>query len=116
MSIEELSTLPDGLVIFVRKDCPTCVEIESVLRQLSKSDLVLTVYSDDPGFPARVSTVKHDRDLLVFRKNEVDDVPTLIHVVDGRAVARTVGWERRSWEALTGTDDLGLDLPDWRPG
>ena len=31
-------------------------------------------------------------------------------------MTRTVGWERKSWEALTGIDNLGTDLPDWRPG
>ena len=34
-------------------------------------------------------------------------VPTLMAVVDGREMARTVGWDRRSWEALSGADDLG---------
>ena len=31
MSAETTPSLPDGLVAFVKRDCPTCVEIEPVL-------------------------------------------------------------------------------------
>lgn len=117
MPLEDLPPLPDGLIIFVKKDCPTCLEIEPVFSQLSKSGMPLTVYSqDDPGFPSGVSAVDYDSDLRVSWTHEIETVPTLIHVVGGREMARTVGWERRSWEVLTGIDNLGTNLPDWRPG
>jgi len=117
MPSEDLPPLPDGLIIFVKKDCPTCIEIEPVFGQLSKSDMPLTVYSqDDPDFPSGVTAVDYDSDLRVSWTHGIETVPTLIHVVEGREMARTVGWERRSWEALTGIDNLGTNLPDWRPG
>ena len=31
-------------------------------------------------------------------------------------MARTVGWSRADWEALSGVPGLGKDLPDMRPG
>jgi thiol-disulfide isomerase/thioredoxin len=117
MPSEDLPPLPDGLIIFVKKDCPTCLEIEPVFDQLSKSFMPLTVYcQDDPDFPSGVTTVDYDSDLRVSWTHGIETVPTLIHVVGGREMTRTVGWERKSWEALTGIDNLGTDLPDWRPG
>ena len=43
-------------------------------------------------------------------------MPTLIQVVDGVEIERTVGWPRDQWEALTGVTGLGEDLPVMRPG
>jgi hypothetical protein len=108
--------LPDGLVVVVKRDCPTCVTVVSVLSQLTTGPLPLTVYTqDDPGFPPGVA-VRHDADLAVSWHHEIDTVPTLLRVEDGEEVGRTVGWSRREWEALSGIGGLGPELPELRPG
>jgi hypothetical protein len=43
-------------------------------------------------------------------------VPTLLRVEDGVERARVLGWHRQEWRDLTGFDDLGAGLPEWRPG
>jgi thiol-disulfide isomerase/thioredoxin len=107
--------LPDGWVAVVKRDCPTCVLVEPVLAQLHAAG-PLTVYSqDDVTFPAGVRVVD-DRELEVSWRLKVETVPTLIRVEDGAEVARTVGWLREQWEALTGVSGLGSELPDFRPG
>src|SRR5438309_1161346 len=41
--------LPDGIVAFVKADCPTCATVEPVFRQLAGAGVPLTVYSqEDP--------------------------------------------------------------------
>jgi hypothetical protein len=107
--------LPDGWVAVVKRDCPTCVLVEPVLQQLAGAG-TLTVYSqDDPSFPAGVQVVD-DRELEVSWRLQVETVPTLLRVEDGREVARVQGWLREQWEALTGVRDLAPDLPEFQPG
>jgi hypothetical protein len=107
--------LPDGWVAVVKRDCPTCVLVEPVLQQLAGAG-TLTVYSqDDPSFPAGVQVVD-DRELEVSWQLQVETVPTLLRVEDGREVARVQGWLREQWEALTGVRDLAPDLPEFQPG
>ena len=48
--------------------------------------------------------------------HDIETVPTLIRVVDGVEVERTIGWSRPAWEELTGMVGLGVDLPVMRPG
>ncbi len=108
--------LPDGLVAFVKRDCPTCEEIEGVLADLSARSRITVYTQDDPTFPGGVEGVVDDTALEMSWHHEIETVPTLIHVTAGREMARTVGWDRASWEAMTGVDDLGLDVADWRPG
>ncbi len=107
--------LPDGHVIVVKRDCATCQMVVPVLHRLS-GEIDLTVYTqDDPGFPEGI-TVRHDNDLAVSWHHDIETVPTLIRVVDGVEVERTVGWSRDDWRRITGVDDLGEDLPVMRPG
>ncbi len=107
--------LPSGVIAVVKRGCPTCALVEPVLESLDRS-LSLTVYcQDDPAFPQSLSTLD-DTHLEFSWNNEIETVPTLLHVVDGREVARTVGWHRGEWESLTGVSNLGLDLPEMRPG
>ena len=106
--------LPDGIVAVVKRDCPTCVLVEPVLQGLAGDGL--TVYTqDDPAFPAGMGPVD-DTDLSVSYHWDIETVPTLLRIADGTEVERIVGWEREAWEAFTGVDGLGPDLPDWRPG
>lgn len=108
--------LPDGLVAVVKKDCPTCVLVAPVLEDLaSRADLTV-ITQDDPGFPTAADWVVHDEDLALSWHHDIETVPTLLKVSGGRAAELTVGWSRDEWEAFTGVDGLGPDLPEWRPG
>ena len=57
----------------------------------------------------------HDDDLAVSWHHDVETVPTVIRVVDGVEVDRTVGWYRPDWERVTGVADLGAGLPGDAP-
>jgi hypothetical protein len=108
--------LPDGLVIVVKHECETCRLVVPVISQLKAGAIPVTVYTqDDPSFPAGVGAI-HDADLAVSWHNDIETVPTVIKVENGREVARTIGWVRDEWHAITGRSDLGLDLPAFRPG
>jgi hypothetical protein len=107
--------LPEGLVAFVKRECPTCTLVAPVLADLAKRQ-DLTVYcQDDPSFPPGLVPVD-DRSLEMSWHHAIDSVPTLIRVRDGVESARVLGWHRGEWQALTGCDELGAGLPDWRPG
>ena len=107
--------LPDGLVAIVKRDCETCRMVVPVLRQLA-SERSLTVYTqDDPEFPGDPAAT-FDDELAISWHHEIETVPTLIRVVDGVEVGRTVGWLRPDWERLTGVATLGEGLPEFRPG
>ena len=109
--------LPEGLVAFVKRDCPTCVDVASVLGELCARGPGVTVYSqDDPLFPEAVESKHHDHDLALSWHWDVETVPTLMYVQDGKEMARTVGWSRTDWEAMTGVEELGAELPQMRPG
>lgn len=109
--------LPKGLVAFVKRDCPTCELVAPVLGQLSAGDEPLTVYTqDDPTFPESVEPLD-DTDLTVSWHHNIETVPTLIRVgADGTEEERIVGWWRDQWQAFTGNIELGMTLPEFRPG
>jgi hypothetical protein len=113
-----LPVLPDGVVVVVKRDCPTCRMIEPVLARLDGvPGVTLTVFTqDDPAFPAGVGKVVHDDDLAVSYHHQVETVPTVMRVEDGVEQQRTVGWSRDEWATVTGTPGLGPDLVDMRPG
>ncbi len=99
--------LPDGLVAVVKRDCPTCVLVEPVLRELGAA----VWCQDDPSWFGG-----DDTDLALSYWLEIETVPTLLRVEGGAETARTVGWSRERWRELTGRPDLGADLPEHRPG
>ena len=106
----------NGLVVVVKRDCPTCVMVAPVLRQLQEQ-ADLTVYSqDDPSFPEVIEGVADDRLLDASYRLDVEIVPTLVRFEDGREVERTFGWDRAAWKSLTGRNDLGAELPAFKPG
>jgi len=108
--------LPEGLVCFVKAECPTCQTVQPVLRQLRQAGLPLTVFTqDDAGFPAGVAPVD-DTALEVSYRLGIEIVPTLLRVEGGKTVERLEGWDRREWERFTGRGDLGVGLPEFRPG
>jgi thiol-disulfide isomerase/thioredoxin len=109
-------SLPDGLVAVVKEDCPTCVSVAPVLHRLRDAGLPLTVYTQDVlDFPPGLEPVD-DTALAISYRLQIEAVPTLLRVEDGREVGRVVGWSRQEWETLTGLAGLGPELPAWRPG
>ena len=109
-------TLPDGLVCFVKAECPTCQMVQPVLRQLGAARVPITIYTqDDPAFPAGVSAID-DTSLEISFGQRISIVPTLMRVEAGVPVERLEGWDRRGWERLAGVPGLGRDLPGFRAG
>ncbi len=107
--------LPDGVVAFVKRDCPTCELVAPVLAQLDAAT-ALTVYTqDDPSFPDGVDAVD-ETSLERSWHHEIEAVPTLLRVEGGRETERALGWHREEWETLTGVSGLGPELPGFRPG
>jgi hypothetical protein len=103
--------LPDGLIVVVKRDCETCQMIAPLLREFEA-----TVYTqDDPTFPADAIPI-HDTDLSFSWHNDIETVPTLMRIIDGQEMERTVGWLRSDWQRITGIDSLGDHLPTMRPG
>src|SRR3954451_14589777 len=104
--------LPDGLVVVVKEECECCRMVAPLLGALPG----VTVYTqDDPSFPTGVEPT-HDVDLAVSYHHTIETVPTLLRVVDGVEIERTVGWQRDEWQRITGVADLGVELPAMRPG
>ena len=116
MSLNESPTLPEGLVVVVKKDCPTCELIVPILVRLEKEAQLTVVTQDDAAFPAELEERHFDGDLSFSWHHNIETVPTLLVVKDGKEVSRTVGWARSHWESLTDIFQLGPDLPDHRPG
>jgi hypothetical protein len=109
-----LSGVPDGLVAVVKRECPTCVTVAPVLATLSAHPGLTIVSQDDPSFPSE--GVVDDTTLDLSWRLGIETVPTLLRLEDGREAARSVGWDRKQWEALSGISGLGPGLPDYRPG
>jgi len=110
-------TLPDGLIVVAKRECPTCTLVEPLLRQLAQGAEPLTVIvQDDPAFAAGLPGAVFDETLERSFRLGVEFVPTLIRVSGGREVARTHGWHRDDWQQISGLPDLGATLPALRPG
>lgn len=107
----------DGLIVVVKRDCPTCTLIEPVLQKIAGGNEACAVYSqDDPSFPAGIDGVIDDTALEHSFRRNIEIVPTLIRMRDGAEVERRIGWHRGEWQELTGLDALGADLPEQQPG
>jgi hypothetical protein len=107
--------LPDGLVCFVKADCPTCQMVQPVLRQLRAAVPLTVLTQDDLSFPAGVEPVD-DTSLELSYRHRIEIVPTLFRVEAGQPGERLEGWDRQAWERLTGVGGLGDGLPGFRPG
>jgi len=111
MTRADAPTLPDGLVVFLKRECETCRMVAPLL-----GDFPATVFTqDDPSFPDTIDAV-HDHDLSWSWHHDIETVPTLIRVVDGVEIERTIGWLRDDWQRITGVGTLGTALPVMRPG
>lgn len=113
-----MSSLPlaDGLVLVVKRDCPTCQLVAPLLSELRQGPYLLQVVSqDDPEFPAGARP-RFDDDLELSDELEIEIVPTLLRLDAGSVVERAIGWQRDAWRRLSGVSTLGAELPESRPG
>jgi len=108
--------LPAGLVAFVKRDCETCQLVDPLLGKIA-GDEPLTVYTqDDVTFPESTEAVD-DLNLEMSWHHNIETVPTLMRVgKDGIEQERIVGWSRDQWQAFVGNVELGITLPEFRPG
>lgn len=105
--------LPDGLVVVVKTDCPTCTTVIPVLEVLAATGNA-SIVSQDSSFP--LEGVLEDGNLDISYQLGIETVPTLIRLEAGLETGRAVGWNRGQWEDLSGIGGLGPGLPDLRPG
>ena len=106
----------DGLVVFVKRACPTCTLIERELAQVARAVPGFSAVSqDDPTFPSGVEVID-DRELDRSWLANIEATPTLVSFAGGKEVERIVGWDRDGWRRLTGIAHLGGALPPMRPG
>lgn len=109
--------LPDGLLVIVKRACPTCSLIEPVLKQLAAAGGPVTVIAQDTAdFDVGQARQVDDAELAWSWHLDCEIVPTLIRRADGAEVERTYGWFREDWQRISGCDGLGADLPASRPG
>jgi hypothetical protein len=90
--------------------------IEPLLESIACDAGPLTVYTqDDPTFGSSVGSI-HDNDLSYSWHHNIETVPTVMVVRQGKEVDRTFGWSRDEWRRITGIQSLGDELPAMRPG
>ncbi|MEZ5227328.1 MAG: hypothetical protein R2710_11825 [Acidimicrobiales bacterium] len=65
MSISQPPLLPEGLVAFVKRDCPTCELVIPALTQLDTGPGVTVITQDDPAFPAGLDPIDDAIDAVV---------------------------------------------------
>ena len=112
-----MNVVDNGLIVVVKRDCPTCLVLDEALGELVKAGVLSAVYSqDDPSFPEAVAEVADDRELEASYRLGIEIVPTLIRLANGKEEHRVEGWNRADWEQALGIDGLAPDLPAHRPG
>ena len=99
------AALPDsGLLIFAKRECETCIMVEPVLGELARAEQpVVVLTQDDPSFPAILPPID-DTALEHSFRFDVEAVPTVIRLENGKEVARTFGWNRSEWERVSGVE------------
>ncbi|MEX1198813.1 MAG: hypothetical protein WEB57_13260 [Pseudohongiellaceae bacterium] len=110
------TTLPDGLIVVAKADCPTCRLVEPLLPELDAAGALTVYVQDSAEYAAALPGTRHDHTLEHSWRLDTEFVPTLIRVENGQEVARTHGWHKEDWRAISGLPGLGEDLPEMRPG
>jgi hypothetical protein len=114
---EQMERLSEEFIVVCKRDCATCQMIVPVLKAFALSDRPVAIYTqDDPSFPEGILGVIDDTSLEQSYRMGIETVPTLIRLENGREIGRAVGWDRNQWRALTGSEQLGEGLPEFRPG
>jgi thiol-disulfide isomerase/thioredoxin len=106
----------DGIIVVVKKDCPTCLLIAPVLKELEQAGKTISVYYQDASDFLSVANVIDDRELEASYRLNIETVPTLVTFSGGEESGRLIGWAREEWRTSLGLESLGEGLPDWRPG
>jgi thiol-disulfide isomerase/thioredoxin len=107
----------DSSVVVVKRECPTCLLVVPVLKQLQQSDRHIEIYcQDDDSFHGDIDMILDDRNLEQSFRYDIEHVPTLIRKENDQETGRVVGWNRKEWELLTGIKGLGEGLPENQPG
>ena len=104
--------------VVIKKDCPTCEMIETVLAELIATyPGKVTIYvQDDPSFPESIENKIDDTSLEFSYRNNIEIVPTLICSSESKESARTYGWDKAEWRRLTNLASLGESLDSFKPG
>ncbi len=110
------ATTRDGLVIFAKKECPTCNLVRPVIHELAQRAPSVVVFSQDDTLFLDGLEVEDDTSLKQSFLHDIEAVPTVIRFTDGVEVDRTVGWSRKDWERVSGISGLGQQLPAFQPG
>ena len=80
-----MKNLSDGLVAVVKRDCQTCSMIQPVMARLAGGQTPFTVFTqDDPAFPPGMTAVVDDTELAYSYHLNIEVVPTLIRIENGR--------------------------------
>jgi hypothetical protein len=112
---------PDGVLVILKQECPTCVLVAPVVEALARTGAVTAVaVQDDPAFLTGIPGRIDDRGLEVSWRADIDTVPTVIRRRGGEEVERIVGWSREQWVAFfgsgSGVEAASAGMPEWRPG
>lgn len=114
-----MTMLPEGFsgfIAVVKRDCATCRLIQPALLHLDQARQLIAFTQDDPDFPAGLSELRHDSDLEFSYRLDIEVVPTLLRLSNGKETGRRVGWKRDEWRGLTDLPALGEGLPAFSPG
>src|SRR5258705_12723598 len=65
--------LPEGLVVFVKRKCPTCELVVPVLAELRERAGLSVIVQDDPAFPPGLAP-RHDADLALSWHHGIEAV------------------------------------------
>ncbi|MFP6808989.1 MAG: thioredoxin family protein [Pseudomonadales bacterium] len=101
-------------ILVVKEDCETCKLTVPVISQLAAEFEVQIFCQDNPAFPAGLDVVD-DLSLERSWSLNIETVPTIIKLENGKEVERAFGWVREEWEALTNRQ-YSSELPAFRPG
>jgi hypothetical protein len=103
-----------GLIVFAKRECPTCRLVRPVIEELTRTPVPLVVYVQDD--PAYFDGAVDDTELEQSFRFSVEALPTLIRIENGIEADRTLGWDRAGWERVAGVEKLGSALPVFQPG
>ncbi len=114
-----MSVIPkdfNGFIAVLKRDCATCRLIEPAILELTRATQLQVHSQDDPTFPESIAEVIDERELELSYRHDIEVVPTLIRVQEGKETTRLIGWQRDEWRRLTKMPTLGANLPEFSPG